>query len=80
LIRRTSVDIYEAQEFKIAVNQNVIETAHTDGKQEGKIEGKIEGAVAKSIEIAKAMLAKGFDISIISDITTLTPNEIEALK
>ncbi|MFI3222060.1 MAG: Rpn family recombination-promoting nuclease/putative transposase [Methylococcaceae bacterium] len=74
------LDIYEAQEFKIAVNQNVIETAHMDGKQEGKIEGKIEGAVAKSIEIAKAMLAKGFDISTIADITALTPNEIEALK
>ncbi|MFI3222059.1 MAG: hypothetical protein QX191_03385 [Methylococcaceae bacterium] len=66
------LDIYEAQEFKIAVNQNVIETAHRDGK--------IEGATSKAIEIAKTMLAKGFDIATIADITTLTPKEIENLK
>jgi predicted transposase/invertase (TIGR01784 family) len=69
---REELDIYEAQEFKIAVNQNVIETAHMDGKQEGKIEGKIE--------IAKTMLAKGFDIATIAEITKLTLQEIEALK
>lgn len=73
---REELDIYEAQEFKIAVNQNMIETAHMDGKQEGKLEGKIEG----KLEIAKAMLTEGFDTDTIAKITQLTRQEIENLK
>ncbi len=69
---REELDIYEAQEFKIAVNQNVIETAHMDGK--------IEGETTKAIEIAKTMLAEGFEVDTIAKITKLTPKEIENLK
>ncbi len=73
---REELDIYEAQEFKTAVNQNVIETAHMDGKLEGKLEGRLEGR----LEIAKTMLAAGFDLDTIAKITQLMPKEIESLK
>jgi predicted transposase/invertase (TIGR01784 family) len=58
----------------------VKDTAFSDGERKGKIEGKIEGATAKAIEIAKTMLAEGFEITTIAKITKLTHKEIEALK
>lgn len=61
------LDIYEAQEFKIAVNQNVIETARMDGAKE------------KALEIAKGMLAKGLDSVIIAELTGFTQTEIQKL-
>jgi predicted transposase/invertase (TIGR01784 family) len=53
----------------------VLDTAFDDGKLEGKIEGKIE----EKLETAKKMLAKGFDISTVAEITGLAPEEIESL-
>ncbi len=47
---------------------------------DGKIKGKAEGEKAKAIDIAKAMLTKGFDVETIAEITKLRPDEIEALK
>ena len=46
------------------------------GKMEGKIEGKTEGKV----EVAKGMLSKGMQISLISEITALPKEQIEQLK
>jgi predicted transposase/invertase (TIGR01784 family) len=53
-----------------------LDTAFLDGKIEGKAEGKIEAM----LETAKTMLAKGFDVQAIAEITKLTIVEIEALK
>jgi predicted transposase/invertase (TIGR01784 family) len=50
------------------------------GKELGKEEGKAIGEKNKSIEIAKNMLSKNMDISLISEITSLTKEEIENLK
>ena len=44
-------------------------------EQDGYVRGKEEG----KIEIAKSMKSKGLDISLISEITGLTPEEIEKL-
>lgn len=63
--------ILEYNEAKAA-----LDTAFDDGKAEGRIEGKIEG----KIEIAKKMLAKGFNLQTITEITQLSTAEIEALK
>lgn len=38
------LDIYEAQEIKLEINRNVVETAHNDGKAEGLAEAKLEVA------------------------------------
>jgi len=46
------------------------------GKLEGKIEGKLEG----KLETAKAMLVKGFETSLIAEMTNLPIEEIERLK
>ncbi len=64
-------------------NQNIVDTAYDEGKAEGKeeglIEGKAEGKEERNLEIARAMKSKGYSISAISDLTGLTPTEIENL-
>ena len=73
----------------------VLDTAYQDGKLEGKlegkaegliegkleglIEGKLEGQLDEKFEVAKSMLNKGFDISLIADITKLSEQDIKAL-
>jgi predicted transposase/invertase (TIGR01784 family) len=76
---REELDIYEAQEFKIAVNQNVIETARLDGIAEGIEQGLEKGKLEEKFAIAKGMLAEGLSIEIISKLTSLSPDEIQNL-
>jgi predicted transposase/invertase (TIGR01784 family) len=57
----------------------VTDTAFADGKSEGKIEGKIEGEKAKALDVARTMLAKGFDIDTIAEISKLSTEEIKSL-
>ena len=59
--------ILEYNEAKAA-----LDTAFVEGKTEGKIESKIE--------IAKIMLAEGFEMSVIAKITRLTLEDIENLQ
>ncbi len=51
------------------------DTAFGDGEKIG-IE---KGELAKAIKIAKGMLAKGFDLKTISELTDLSETEIEKL-
>ena len=51
-----------------------------EGKVEGKVEGRLEGRIEGKIENAKVMLSKGMDISLISEITSLSENQILQLK
>ena len=74
------LDVYEAQGLKLGKAKNALETAHLDGLAEGKAEGKAEGETAKAIDVAKTMLAKGFDVATIAEITKLTTAEVEALN
>ena len=61
----------------------VTDTAFADGEQQGivkgKIEGKIEGEKAKALDVARTMLAKGFDIDTIAEISKLCTEEIKSL-
>ena len=59
----------------------VTDTAFADGEQQGIVKGKIEGekAKAKALDVARTMLAKGFDIDTIAEISTLTTEEIKSL-
>lgn len=54
----------------------VTSAAFSQGEKKGKIEGKIES----KIEIARTMLAEGFDPETIAKITKLTLQEIHALQ
>ena len=49
------------------------------GIEQGRSEGLAEGAAQEKREIAKSMKEKKLDLSIIAEITGLTPTEIEAL-
>ena len=51
-----------------------------EGKQEGLLEGKQEGRIEEKIETAKAMLAKGMEITLISEITNLSETQLSELK
>ena len=62
------MEIYEAQGLKLGKAKNALETAFVDGE------------AAKAIDVAKTMLAKGFDVATIAEITKLTTAEVEALN
>lgn len=47
------------------------------GRKEGREEGRMEGRMEERIEIAKAMLAKGIGIEMISELTGLPMEEIK---
>ena len=51
-----------------------------EGFSQGKAEGKAEGFSQGKVEIAKNMLAKNMEIELISEITSLTEDEINSLK
>jgi hypothetical protein len=62
------LEVYESQEIELVKTRNMMDSA------------RVEGETAKAIEIAKAMLGRGFDSATITEITQLTAQEIEALK
>ena len=60
------------------------EEGHKVGKEEGlkvgREEGRAEGAKQNSFDIAKRMLEKGIAIETISELTSLTAEEVSRLK
>ena len=65
---------YKKKEF-ISIQKLALMLAEEKGKAEGKAEGKIE----TQIEIAKDMLSKHIDESLIVEITKLSPEQIKTL-
>lgn len=49
-------------------------------REEGLAEGRAEGERQKALEVARNMLAKGMDIAIVTELTSLSAEEIEKLK
>jgi len=64
-------DVYLKSVLSYNEAKATLDTAFMDGEKKGKAEGKVE--------IAKTMLAKGFDVTTIAEITQLTVKEIERL-
>ena len=62
-------DFYEGHLKWLMIEENTLEKARSDGKEEGKIEGKIE--------VAKHLIAKGFDDKMIFETTGLTVQEVK---
>ena len=56
------------------------EIGRQEGIQEGIQQGFEQGFEKKGEQIAKKMLAKGFEIDTICDMTDLTPDELEQLR
>ena len=56
--------------------QRFFQNGLREGEQKGKQEGRIEGR----IETAKAMLAKGMEMTLISEITNLPEAQLLQLK
>ena len=52
-----------------------VEEGKSIGKEEGRTEGKAEGKA----EIARAMLAKGMDMEVISELTGISIGELKDL-
>ena len=74
------LDIYEAQEFKIAVSENVIQTALMDGIAQGLEQGLEQGKLEEKRIIAKNLLATGVALEIIAKVTGLTEQVIIELQ
>ena len=60
--------------------QRFFQNGLREGRQEGKQEGLREGEQRGRIETAKAMLAKGMEITLISEITNLPETQLLQLK
>ncbi|MYE91474.1 Rpn family recombination-promoting nuclease/putative transposase [Candidatus Poribacteria bacterium] len=60
--------------------QNGLREGEQKGKQEGLLEGKQEGRIEGRIETAKAMLAKGMEMTLISEITNLPEAQLLELR
>ena len=71
---------WEKEKWDAFEKNNELEDAKKEGKSIGFEEGKIIGIKEKEIEIAKKMLKKKMNIKDISEITSLTIEEIEKLK
>ena len=56
-----------------------LEDAEDRGVERGRAEGRVEGRAEGICETARNMRAKSFDISLISEVTGLTIEEIEKL-
>jgi predicted transposase/invertase (TIGR01784 family) len=82
-IARFSQDQYRDYEDSLKYYRdlkNSLDTSREEGRVEGRIEGKEEGRIVEKIEIAKKMLNKGMDISLVSEVTGLDTEEILRLK
>jgi len=73
---------YEDYMMDMAVEHDVLETARTDGLQEGLQkglqQGQQKGKTEKAKAIARNMLAKGLDITLIVEMTGLSEEELMA--
>ncbi len=66
---------YDEHINAIMIQNDVISTAHLEGREEGREEGEIK----KAKEIARKMKLTGLSIEMIEDMTGLTKHEIENL-
>lgn len=51
-----------------------------EGRKEGRIEGRKEGRIEGRADVAKAMLEKGMDVNLVSELTGMSVGELDDLK
>ena len=57
----------------------IMEIVKEDGRIEGRVEGRAEGEINKAKKIASDMKKKCLELSLISELTGLTEDEIQSL-
>ena len=60
--------------------QQFFQNGLLEGEQKGRIEGEQKGRIEEKLEMAKAMLAKGMGMRLISEITNLPETQLLQLK
>ena len=60
--------------------QQIFQNGLREGKQEGLLEDEQKGRIEGRIETAKAMLAKGMEMMLISEITNLPKAQLLELR
>jgi predicted transposase/invertase (TIGR01784 family) len=73
-------DNYSYYQKKLHNDRDELASALRRGKEEGIKEGGQKGKKTMALETAQKMLEKNFDLSLISELTDLTPQEIKDLK
>ncbi len=63
-----------------ALQREVYKKAKSEGRREGKREGKREGGIEQQTAIARKMLVKGLNLSLIAEVTGLSEAAIRQLK
>ena len=63
-----------------AITKEKVEDARAEGEKLGEVRGKAEGEQTKQREIAVNMLAKGMEISLVSELTGLSEDGIRQLQ
>ena len=71
---------YEASKMAYRDIKNSIDTAKQEGLAEGMELGMEKGMNQKALDIARNMLADGFDINLIMKYSGLTQEQIDKLK
>ncbi len=79
-IRTASKIAYATDETRKIVVRQALKEGEKKGKKEGIIEGEKKGLITGKIETAKNMMAKGFDIQVISEITKLDVETLHQLE
>ena len=67
-------------EERLDIGAAYYEDGFKAGKKEGETKGKAEGEAEAKADVAKAMLAKNLDVSLIAECTGLSTKVIEALR
>jgi predicted transposase/invertase (TIGR01784 family) len=70
-------DLYDGHLKWLWTEAAALKTVFDEGEAIGIERGREEGSQLKALEIAKAMLAKGMDVKIVSDLTGLPMDEIQ---
>ena len=71
---------YEASKMAYRDIKNSVDTAKQEGLAEGMELGMEKGMNLKALDIARNMLADGFDINLIMKYSGLTQEQIDKLK
>jgi len=77
--KKEDLEIYEYRGIKIQDARGAIQLATKKGLQKGRREGRREGRQAEKHAIAREMLAKGYDMAEIAEMTGLSLAEVTAL-
>jgi predicted transposase/invertase (TIGR01784 family) len=68
----TELDIQARKDY-------AVKEARSEGLAEGEAKGKAEGRADEKLDIAKNMLSKGFDLSVITELTGLSEDALRSL-